>query len=98
MTKPRTAIEILQRRQEWEESPAVKDWRKAVGNLPTKVFGHLFSYMFKDPDRQTTKNQWKAISWWLRVCRNKVEDKLKPQINQHITDLLCFGSTVVKVD
>ena len=36
---------------------------------------HLFEIKLKHYDRMTTKSQWKAISHWLRVVRNRIDEK-----------------------
>lgn len=37
---------------------------------------HWFKLSLRNIDRNTNKEKWKAISRWLRVARNKIEQEL----------------------
>ena len=37
---------------------------------------HWFRFELKNIDRSTDRKTWKAISRWLRISRNKVEQEL----------------------
>lgn len=56
---------------------------------------HLFNYELGSPNRQTTKSQWKEVQRFLRVCRNRVEKKVKPTIETALLDLMLHGSAII---
>ncbi len=57
---------------------------------------HLFNYELKNPNRQTTKSQWKEVQRWLRTCRNRVEETAEPTIRGAMLELMLFGGVVIK--
>ena len=55
---------------------------------------HMFSFERKDWPRTTTKQEYKAVSRWLRLTRNAVEpevEKRMPYIQQAISDAMILG-------
>jgi len=53
---------------------------------------HLFSYELKNPNRQTTKSQWKKVQRWLRIYRSRVEKEVELDIKHVLLDLMLYGS------
>lgn len=68
-----------------------------MNNMPDKQLTaasrHLFAFSLKKVDRQTTKEQWRLLSSYLRIVRNKVESRIdSQQIKTMISDLMITGT------
>ena len=54
---------------------------------------HAFEITLRHWPRDTKKADYKAISRWLRVCRNKIEPEVLMQTEKAIHDLSVYGHT-----
>ena len=53
---------------------------------------HWFDYKLTNPDRMTTKEQWKSTSRWLRMARNRVEEAIDlDEVCKSVSDALLYG-------
>lgn len=56
---------------------------------------HAFKYEMTNPDRNTTKKNWKAIQRWIREVRNKVEKEIDwDAAKQAISDAMITGTGI----
>lgn len=53
---------------------------------------HWFKFELKNPDRMTTREQWRGMSQWLRISRNYVEKAINPDdITKALHNSLVYG-------
>jgi hypothetical protein len=56
---------------------------------------HAFEIKLKDPDRHTTRAEYKATSSWLRKVRNIIEPEVVAKTEKAFREILLYGYTEI---